>query len=48
MSDFKTWGERLFYPDRMKKGRKGKDPKKVSLSSGGKGSSNLKNRVPNF
>ena len=43
MSDFKTWGERLFYPDRMKKGRKGKDPKKVSLSSGGKGSSNLKN-----
>ena len=32
MSDFKTWGERLLYPDRMKKGKKGKDSKKVSLS----------------
>lgn len=39
MSDFQTWGERLFYPDRMKKGKKGKDPKKVSLSSGGSGKS---------
>lgn len=36
MSDFKTWGERLFYPDRMKKGKKGKDPKKVSSSRSGK------------
>ena len=49
MSDFQTWGERLFYPDRMKKGKKGKEPNKVNLTSftgNGKISSNeLKNRL---
>lgn len=38
MKKFQTWGEMLLYPERLNKGKKGKDPKKVrlsSLSSGG-------------
>lgn len=33
MSDLKTWGETLFYPDYIKKGKKGKEPKRVRAFS---------------
>ena len=41
MKKFQTWGEMLLYPERLDKGKKGKDPKKVRLSSlsGGGGKS---------
>lgn len=36
MKNFKTWGEILLYPERIKRGKKGRDPNKTTLNSSGK------------